>query len=157
MQVAVVGVGQSLRGDDAVGLEVLRQWQENFPETAGRPEVRIEACELPGMALLDMFQDVDAAIFVDAIQGRFIPGTVRLLDESELSAFLSDSKSAHGWGLAETLRLGSTLTGVTIKTKVIGIQIEQTLIGSELSKFVKEAVPIACDVLQKEVNRILCE
>lgn len=155
MQVAVVGVGQSLRGDDAIGLEVLRQWQGNFPETASRPEVRVETCELPGIALLDLLQDVDAAIFVDAIQGTFPIGTVHLLDENELAAFLSDAKSAHGWGLAETLKLGSALTGVKINVRVIGIQIEQTAIGAWLSKAVQDAIPIACEVLQKEVDKLL--
>ncbi|MFN8382116.1 MAG: hydrogenase maturation protease [Anaerolineales bacterium] len=155
MQVAVVGVGQSLRGDDAIGLEVLRQWQGNFPETANRPEVRVEACEMPGLALLDLLQDVDAAIFVDAIQGTFPIGTVHLLDENELAAFLSDAKSAHGWGLAETLKLGSALTGVKVNVRVIGIQIEQTAIGAWLSKAVQDAIPIACEVLQKEVDKLL--
>lgn len=155
MQIAVIGVGQSLRGDDAVGLEVLRQWQENFPETANRPEVRIEACELPGIALLDILQDVNAAIFVDAIQGDFSTGSIHLLDESELAAFLSDAKSAHGWGLAETLKLGSALTGVKVNIKVIGVQIEQTEIGAVMSKAVQEAIPHACELLEKEVNKLM--
>ena len=155
MQIAVIGVGQSLRGDDAVGLEVLRQWQENFPETANKPEVQIEACELPGIALLDILQDVDAAIFIDAIQGTFPIGTVHLLDETELAAFLSDAKSAHGWGLAETLKLGSALTGVKVNIKVIGIQIGQTEIGTSMSKAVQDSIPHACKLLQTELGQML--
>ena len=78
-KVAVIGIGQSLRGDDAAGLEAIRQWQEKFPETASRPEVRVEASELPGFALLDMLEDVDAAILVDAVQSSAQPGTIHRL------------------------------------------------------------------------------
>ncbi len=49
-KVAVIGIGQSLRGDDAAGLIAVRQWQEKYPQTASRPEVRIETDELPGLA-----------------------------------------------------------------------------------------------------------
>ncbi|MCK7527480.1 MAG: hypothetical protein MZV64_62685 [Ignavibacteriales bacterium] len=59
-KVAVIGIGQSLRGDDAAGLEAVRQWREKFPETASRLEVQVEAGELPGLALLDVLNDVDA-------------------------------------------------------------------------------------------------
>ncbi len=37
MKIAVIGIGQSLRGDDAAGLEAVRQWQEKYPKTAKPP------------------------------------------------------------------------------------------------------------------------
>ena len=49
-RVAVIGIGQSLRGDDAAGLEAVRRWEEKFHETANRLEIRVEASELPGLA-----------------------------------------------------------------------------------------------------------
>jgi hydrogenase maturation protease len=156
-KVAVIGIGQSLRGDDAVGLEAVRLWREKFPETASRPEVRIEACELSGLALLDLLQDVNAAILVDAIQGQSDPGTIHLLDEKQLSAFTSDAKSAHGWGIAETLQLGHELMLIKTRIKVIGIQVEQMTMGLGLSKAVKDAVPIVCNTIQEETNKLLCE
>jgi len=156
-RIAVIGIGQSLRGDDGVGLEVLHQWRERFQETASRPEVQSEACELPGLTLLDMLNDVDTAILVDAVQGKSAPGTIHLLDESEVSAFTSDAKSAHGWGLAETLQLGNELMVTKTKVKVVGIQVEQMTIGAGLSKAVKNAVPIACEMLEEEIHKTLCE
>jgi len=156
-RVAVIGIGQGMRGDDAVGLEVLRQWQERFQETANRPEVQSEACELPGLTLLDMMNDFDTAILVDAVQGKNAPGTIHLLDENELSAFTSDSKSAHGWGLAETLQLGNTLMSIKTRVKIVGIEAEQMKIGTGLSNAVKDAIPIACEILEEEIQKVLCE
>src|SRR5512142_676272 len=105
-KVAVVGIGQGLRGDDAAGLEAVRRWQEKFPETASRPEVRVEMNELPGLALLGLIEDAEAAVLVDAVQSSALPGTIHLLKQEELSAFASHAKTAHGWGVAETLDLG---------------------------------------------------
>ena len=153
--VAVIGIGQSLRGDDAAGLEAVRQWQEKFPETANKPEVQIEASELPGLALLDMLCKVNAAILVDAIQSSDAPGTVHRLSEDELASFTSDSKSAHGWGVAETLQLGSQLMSTSPKIRIIGISSEQAEMGAGLSEAVKEALPKVCEAIEEEVNEFL--
>jgi hydrogenase maturation protease len=155
-KVAVIGIGQSLRGDDAAGLEAVRQWQEKFPETAGRPDIRIEASELPGLALLDMLEDVDAAILVDAVHSSSPSGTIHRLDEKDLSAFTSDAKSAHGWGVAETLDMGRLLgkTG-NIPIRLIGIEAEQTILGTGMSQRMQDNIPFVCEIIQKEVEIIL--
>jgi hydrogenase maturation protease len=151
----VIGIGQSLRGDDAAGLEAVRRWQEQFPETANRPEVQIEASELPGLALIEMLNDVDAAILVDAVQSSAKPGTIHRLSEEELAAFTSESKSAHGWGVAETLRMRSQLTDAKVNIHIIGIEAEHMELGAGLSKAVKEAIPKACKTIEEEIYALL--
>ena len=74
-KIIVIGIGQSLRGDDAVGPKAVRQWQESFPETASRPEVRVETLELPGLDLLTYLDGMDDAVLVDAIQCSALVGT----------------------------------------------------------------------------------
>lgn len=73
-KIAVIGIGQSMRGDDAAGIEAVRQWSEKYPETAVRPEIQIEADELPGLGSLDTLHEVDAAVLVDAVQSAAKPG-----------------------------------------------------------------------------------
>jgi len=154
-KVAVIGIGQSLRGDDAAGLEAVRQWREKFPETAGRPEVRIEASELPGLGLLDTLNQVDVAILVDAVRSSAMPGTIHRLSESELSSFASDSKSAHGWGVAETLRLRSQLMDTKADIRIIGIEAERMELGTGLSKAINNAIPRVCEVIEEEISNLL--
>lgn len=154
-KVAVIGIGQSFRGDDAVGLEAVRQWQEKFPETASRPEVRIEASELPGVALLDLLANVDAAILIDAVQSSAEPGTIHRLSEEQLASFTSDSKSAHGWGVAETLQLRRQLTDKAVMVRIIGVEAEQTTIGADISKTVNEALPKVCEAIEEEISQLL--
>jgi hydrogenase maturation protease len=154
-KIAVIGVGQSLRGDDAVGLEAVRQWQEKFPETASRSEVRVEANELPGLTLLDMLSDVNAAILVDAIQSSAKPGTLHCLNEDELMSFTFSGKSAHGWGVAETLKLGRQLLLKIPPLQIIGVEAEQMQMGTKLSETVQRAVPKICELIEETVNDLL--
>ena len=154
-KVAVIGIGQSLRGDDAAGLEAVRRWQETFPETATRSEVQIEASELPGLALIDLLNDVDAAILVDAIQSSAKPGTIYRLNEKELASFTTTSKSAHGWGVAETLRMRSQITGAKVNIRIIGIEAEQMELGAGLSKAVENAIPTLCEIIEEEIHALL--
>ncbi|HLO15302.1 MAG TPA: hydrogenase maturation protease [Anaerolineales bacterium] len=153
MKVAVVGIGQSLRGDDAAGLMAIQLWQEKYPETAGSPEVQVESDELPGLALLDMLEGVDVAILVDAVHSSAAPGTIHRLNENDLSAFASDAKSAHGWGVAETLNMGRLLgkTGNAF-IRLIGIEAKQMTLGMGLSKTIQETIPLVCEAIQKEVE-----
>ncbi len=155
-KVAVIGIGQSLRGDDAAGLEAIRQWQKRFQETASRPEVRVEASELPGLALIDMLRDADAAILVDAIQSPAKPGTIHRLNEDELLSFASDSKSAHGWGIAETLAMARLLDRIEdIPIRVVGIEAEQFALGTAMSAAVQESIPSACKAIQEEIEAFI--
>lgn len=154
-RVAVIGIGQSLRGDDATGLEAVRQWREKFPETAGRPEVRVEASELPGLTLLDLLGDVEAAVIVDAVQSARPPGTIHRLTEDELQSFTSSAKSAHGWGLAETLLMGGLTMEARPQIRIVGITVGQMEMGTGLSGAVSEAIPKACEVIEEEVNTLL--
>jgi len=155
MRIAVIGIGQSLRGDDAVGLEAVRQWQEKFSETAHRSEVRVEASELPGLGLLDMLEDADVAILVDAVQSATVPGTVHRLNENDLAAFTSDAKSAHGWGVAETLGMGRLWGKANIPIRLIGIEAEQMELGAGMSKVVQGCIPNVCEIIQEEITTII--
>ncbi len=157
MKIAVIGIGQSLRGDDGAGLEAVRQWKEQYPETASRPEVRVEAMELPGLALIDFINEYDAILLVDAVRSSAKTGTIHCIEADELPAFASDSQSAHGWGAAETIQLAHRLNPAQKNhlIKLIGIEAEQMTIGSGLSEDVQNAIPLACRAIQAEIQKLL--
>lgn len=157
MKIVVIGIGQSIRGDDAIGLKAVHQWMDTFPETASRSEIQVETCELPGLTLLDFLEKAKAAILVDAIECLTIPGTIHSIRPEQLSTFTTDAKSAHGWGVAETLKLNQLLSPSrkNIPIQLIGIEVGQVEIGSGLSKSVEQALPLVCEAIQKEVQTFL--
>jgi hydrogenase maturation protease len=157
MKITVIGVGQSLRGDDAVGLEAVRRWQEKYPETAKLPEVQVDLQEVPGLALLDVLDGSEAAILVDAVKSLSAPGTLHRSSLEQLSSFTTDTKSAHGWGVAETLQLDRLLnpSSKDIPIRLIGIEAGQLQMGGGLSEAVVRVLPQVCEAIQEEVQRFL--
>jgi hydrogenase maturation protease len=155
MNILILGIGQSLRGDDAAGLEAVRLWQQTYIETPQK--VQVELCELPGLALLDRLDGMDAAILVDALQTNSIPGALHRLGPDELAAFTLDSQSAHGWGVAETLALGRSLYPWLAQCRItlIGIAGRGFEMGAGLSPAVQAALPEAAALIEKEVLGLL--
>ena len=157
MKITVIGIGQSLRGDDAVGLEAVRRWRENYPETANLPDLEVGERENPGLVLLDLLDGSDAAILVDAVKSSAAPGTIHRLSIDQLSSFTADSKSAHGWGVAESIHLDRILNPLkqAIPIHLIGVEAAQLQMGSGLSRMVEQILPEVCESIQKEVQNLL--
>jgi hydrogenase maturation protease len=155
MNILVLGIGQSLRGDDAAGLEAVRRWQTLHPATAAR--VRVEVTELPGLGLLDLLKGMDAAVLVDAVRSEQPAGTLLVLGQDDLAAFTPGSGSAHGWGAAETLALGRRLNPslADLRLTLIGIAGTDFSMGAELRPEVRAALDKAAEAIERKVNTLL--
>jgi hydrogenase maturation protease len=150
--ILLLGIGQSLRGDDAAGLEAVRLWQAAHP--LNTPGLEVQLSELPGLALLELLSGRPAALLVDAVRASAAPGTLQRLGPDELAAFTSDAQSAHGWGVAETLALGRTLYPdlADCRISLIGIVGAQFELGAGLSPAVQAALPAAAGLIEKELQ-----
>jgi len=149
--ILLVGIGQSLRGDDAAGLEAVRLWQAFYLKNT--PGVQVEFCELPGLDLLNLLAGTSTAILVDAVVSGAAPGTIHRLNRDQLAAFVPGSSSAHGWGVAETLALGAQVDPQSLPGKIIliGIEASQMELGAGLSGDVKNALGEVARVIQEEI------
>jgi hydrogenase maturation protease len=155
MNILVLGIGQSLRGDDASGLEAVRIWRGKYPQTAQK--VRVELSEVPGLSLLDRLNSMDAAILVDALHASAAPGTLYRLGPDELASFTTDTQSGHGWGVAETLALGRSLYPALAQNRItlIGIVGAQFDLGADLSPAVQVALLDVIVLIEKEIQGLL--
>ena len=153
MKVTVIGIGQTLRGDDAAGIEAVKEWERGYSKTASRSDIAVQHAELPGLALLDMLEGFDAAIIVDAVQSTAAAGTILRLGAEQLSAFDTAARSAHGWGVAETLQLGKQLGTLKpeLRIRLVGIAVGQMETGQPMSDAVTNALPSACEAIEAEV------
>ncbi len=153
--ICVIGIGQSLRGDDEAGLAAVRLWDETYRKPARHSNLRVELAESPGVGLLDLLEGADAAVLVDAVQSGAKPGTLHKLSESDLAAFLDGAGSAHGWGVAETLALGRQLglEALPLKIVIIGIEVGQIGMGGGLSPRVAAALPLAARLISETLDQ----
>jgi len=152
--IKIIGIGQSLRGDDAAGLAAVHLWKQIYQAGNMHADVQVELTELPGLGLLSLLEGSRVAILVDAMHSNSKAGTVRVLTESQLEAFTTGAGSAHGWGVAETLLLGrklmsSSLPGTLI---LIGIEAGQLNLGETLSPQVKSVLPDVARLIEQSLN-----
>lgn len=151
----IIGIGQTLRGDDAVGPAAVSLWKKIFPASANQPDIIVELTELPGISLLNKLEGAHRAILVDAVCSAAEPGTIHTLTEDQLESFDLGASSAHGWGVAETLALGRELKPVELPTELflIGIEADQMEMGKGLSQDVEMALPRVADLIEQIVRR----
>lgn len=137
MKTLVLGLGNDLLGDDAIGLLATRQ----LAAEAGDCADYVESAEC-GIALMEYLLDYDQAIILDAIHsGRHLPGTILELLAEELSPVTAPSP--HYAGLPEMLALARALN-CTIPRRITIIAMEVAdpyTIGRPLTPAVLQALP----------------
>jgi hydrogenase 3 maturation protease len=140
LRLAVLGLGQELRGDDAAGLEAARGLLSRVPESGEiNPGQRLlVAAAGPGpenfTGLLRRFRP-DLVLLIDAAQMEAVPGEVRWLDPAETSGLSASTHTFPLHVLAEYLA-----AELGCQTALIGIQPEQNELGAPLSTPVRAAV-----------------
>jgi hydrogenase maturation protease len=150
----IIAIGQTLRGDDAAGSAAVSLWQKTYPVTASQPDIIVELTDLPGISLLNLLAGASKAVLVDAVQSDAEPGTIHTLTEDQLASFELGARSAHGWGIAETLSLARALkyAEMPIELTLIGIEAGQMKIGAGLSPEVELALPRVASLIEQIVS-----
>jgi hydrogenase maturation protease len=136
----LLGLGNDILTDDAVGLLVVRQLRE---ELAGDVGVDVQETQEMGLALLDYLTGYCDVVLVDAVQtGRAPPGTLHELNAENLSNLTG--RTPHFLGVGETLQLGRQL-GLDMPQRVRIFAVEaadvQTL-GTTLSPILQDVLPM---------------
>src|SRR5688572_13895007 len=145
----VVGVGNSLRGDDGVGLEVARRVRE-------RADVAVRELEGEGVGLLDAWADARAVLLVDGVRSGAAPGTVHRVDATDrsLPAELRGSTSTHAFGVAETIELARALGRLPDRLVVYGVECVGFETGAGLSRSVAAVVDSVADAVVRDAREL---
>jgi hydrogenase maturation protease len=147
--ILVLGLGNDILTDDAVGLHIVRTLRERLASDA-RVEVR-ETLEM-GLALLDFFVGRRAVFLVDSIQtGKAPPGTLHELDAGALRQLTG--RTPHFLGVGETLALGRRLElPMPERVEVFAVEVDDPFtLGTDLTPAVLGAVP---GVVARLVDRL---
>jgi len=165
MTIVILGVGNRLRGDDAIGSiiaeEILRIAQndkklkchsEGVITTEESQSLVIFDTEITPENYIDKVIDLkpDWVIFIDACNFKAKPGAFRLFEEEKIKEI--------SYGLLSTHTLPLTLTIELIKKQhkcrisLLGIQPKQIIMGEELSSEVKDAKQKIIQYITELVN-----
>lgn len=139
MKLAVVGVGNEMRGDDAVGCYVARRLE------GVEGILVIEAGDVPEnyIGLLCEYKP-ECIVFVDAVDVGADVGSVVIAGADELSSFAV--VSTHGMPLK--LLSGYLRREIGAEVMLIGIQVGKTAFNAPMSKEVREAAEAVVELIR---------
>src|SRR5512136_1017150 len=135
----VLGLGNDILTDDAIGLHVVRRLQGQL---AGYPAIDIRETTEMGLALLDFITGYRAVVIVDSIQtGKANPGFLHELDASALHELTG--RTPHFVGVSETLAMGRQLgLAMPEQVKIFAIEVEDPFtVGTALTPALQAALP----------------
>jgi len=148
----VLGLGNELRGDDAVGLRVVRKLRRSLPH---RDDVAFQEASVAGLGILDLVCGYQNLIVVDAIETEGGgPGQIYRLDEESFPR-KAPSWSLHGLCLSTVLELGRRCgCPVPEKVGIYAIEVENIETWHQgCTQRVQQAIPLAAQlILRKEIS-----
>jgi hydrogenase maturation protease len=127
--IVVIGVGNSTRGDDAIGglaAQALAKMQ--------LPEIRVVEVEGDATQLLEAFACAADVIVIDACQSGAAVGTIHRFDAAQERVPANiGCVSSHGFGLAAALELARTFEKLPRRCVVLAVEGEDFTHGASLS------------------------
>lgn len=149
--VAIIGIGNSYRGDDSVGLVVANKLTHLQSE-----HIRVELLDRDTSPLIDIWRNLDTVILIDATVAIEKPGRIRRLDALSFS-FDDDflSFSTHSLGLMQAIELSKVLKILPSKLIIYGIEGENFGHTTELSPAVISIVEDVVATITAEVDSLL--
>ena len=151
----ILGLGNDILTDDAIGLHVARLLRE---ELAEHPEIEIRETTEMGLALLDHLTGFPAAVIIDSIQTRRAePGFIHRLEPDSVKQL--SGRTPHFVGVGETLTAGRQLGLEMPQTvRIFAIEIADPFtIGANLSPSLSQALPSIVQTIGQEVKSMLAK
>jgi hydrogenase maturation protease len=147
----VLGIGNTIRGDDAVGIFVVRAFKKENKATF----VDVKETQEAGLNLLGFLTGYQKAVIVDSIvTAKGKPGDIHRLTKSQLCEVKS-LYSSHQIGLATLIKLCKRLKIDLPKDVILyAVEIEQQYSFSEnsLSSILEKRITKVVSLIQEEVN-----
>ncbi len=160
-RVALIGLGNTLRGDDAIGLVIAERVVERLSslgEHDARACIDLHRGGLDALAIVAAWSDAAMAIVVDAAVSGAAPGS---LHRFELAAGADAGAtplrnalgrtSSHGLGLAEAIALGTALGRLPPRLVCFALEAQGFEAASGLSQPVDGAVHAAVARIADEI------
>lgn len=149
----IIGMGNSMRGDDGAGLEVVRRLCATQGASAQMTNVDIREIDGEASDLLMAWEGYDHAVIVDAGITGAEPGIVRRFDVSQesLPAELG-AMSTHAMGLTQAIELGRALKRLPRRLVVLIIEGKSFELGEKLCLEVEASIDAACEAVNAELQ-----
>ena len=151
MKTLILGFGNPILTDDAVGIRVAEELAREFPD------ITVEATSEAGLSILDNVTGYDKLVIIDSIKtGKGKPGELYKLTLEDLQP-KSDFSSSHGLDIATALKLGEMM-GYPMPTEVSIYAVEvkdNTSFGEKCTPELERSISLIVGQIVKEER--LCQ
>jgi hydrogenase maturation protease len=154
--ILVLGVGNTLLGDDGVGPAVIHQF---FQMKEDRWKDRVEFLDggTQGLALLGHLSGREAIIVVDALSMGAPAGGAKILNLCEVFRMgVNHANSSHEGNAGELLAMAKVLGELPDRVFVVGVEPQSIETRCGLSESVHNALPIAAKLVRKLLAELNC-
>jgi hydrogenase maturation protease len=138
MRVVVLGVGNTIRADEGIGVRVVEALEREYALPEG--VVAIDA-GTSSMEMLDDLSDLDFLLVIDAVNDGKPPGSLIRLVDDDVPVFFRRNLSPHGIGLSDVLAALELLGKSPRETVILGLQPVSMELSLELSPQATARVP----------------
>jgi hydrogenase maturation protease len=142
----ILACGNTLRSDDGVGPHLAAWAEERFRDS---PAIRVISCQQWTPDLAEDIAWAASVLFIDcSIEAA--PGNVAL---TEVNPAATESKATHHASAAQLLALARDLySAQPTHSAQLTVGAGSIELGETFSKPVHDAIPCACELLQRTVN-----
>jgi hydrogenase maturation protease len=152
--VLVLGLGNTLLGDDGLGPALIEQMLQDEDQWNDRIEFLDGGTQ--GLALLGHLSGREAIIIVDALAMGATPGTTKILNVSELFQIgARHAATSHEGNAGELLAIAKILNELPDRVFIVGVEPEIIATGYGLSESVSRALPIAADRVRDLLTELI--
>jgi len=151
MKTLILGLGNPILTDDAVGIRIAQELEQEFPDLA------VTATSEAGLSLLEQVIGYDRLVIIDSIKTeKGKPGELYKLELEDLKP-TADFSSSHGVGITTAFKLGEKLgyqmpEQVSIYAVVVK---DNTTFGEKCTQEVAQSIPFIVRQIIKEEG--LCQ
>ena len=136
-RICVLGLGNLMRSDDAVGMMAVR----SLSESGDFPAVDFVDGGTLGLDLMYALKGVTHLLALDAVDVGAVPGAMARFEDRELDR-IPAAKSAHLLGFSDLIGVLTLLGDAPGKIVLLGVQPQSTGWGTSLSDEVQQALPV---------------
>jgi hydrogenase maturation protease len=147
----VLGLGNTLLGDEGAGVHVLHALQD----LDGPEDVEFLDGGTLSFTLAGPIEDHDELIVIDAAQLHAEPGTVRVFENEAMDNYLGShtKRSVHEVSLIDLMNIARLIDHLPRRRALIGIQPQQIDWSHQPSPAVAAAIPRACKLAMNIIRR----
>jgi hydrogenase maturation protease len=154
MTLLLVGLGNPILGDDAVGISVVRILKEKIPPRLG---LEYKELSLGGLRLVEEILGYESVFIIDSIASNETTGKIRELSPEQFKE-TEYASSPHSTNFATALTLYKTLNAAEIPStlRIFTIDINPEFTFREtLSPQIQRAASELAELIATEIKRII--